>query len=193
MARNITFQQAINEALAHELDRDPTVVVFGEDVVGGAGTAGEDDAWGGVLGVTKGLYHRFPGRVLDTPISESAFVGAAIGAATAGLRPVDLARFGLGLWALARPAAVLRLGGSDTGTGPRMATRVLGARYVVQSAGGLLLRRRPLPEVDAAVDLVHALSMVGAARAFPQHRRLALTSGVIALGFALADLTEPVR
>src|SRR6201981_2278996 len=46
------------------------------------------DAWGGVLGVAKGLYHRFPGRGLDTPISESAFIGAAIGAATAGLRPV---------------------------------------------------------------------------------------------------------
>ena len=40
---------------------------------------GEDDAWGGVLGVTKGLYHKFPGRVLDTPISESAFIGAAVG------------------------------------------------------------------------------------------------------------------
>src|SRR6266487_3792289 len=49
---------------------------------------GADDAWGGVLGVTKGLYHKFPGRVLDTPISESAFIGAAIGAATAGMRPV---------------------------------------------------------------------------------------------------------
>ena len=46
------------------------------------------DAWGGVLGVTKGLYHKFPGRVLDTPISESAFIGAAIGAATRGMRPV---------------------------------------------------------------------------------------------------------
>ena len=46
------------------------------------------DAWGGVLGVTKGLYHKFPGRVLDTPISESAFIGAAVGAATRGMRPV---------------------------------------------------------------------------------------------------------
>jgi pyruvate dehydrogenase E1 component beta subunit len=52
------------------------------------GAPGEDDAWGGVLGVTKGLYHRFPGRVLDTPISESAYVGAAAGAAASGLRPV---------------------------------------------------------------------------------------------------------
>jgi acetoin:2,6-dichlorophenolindophenol oxidoreductase subunit beta len=63
-------------------------VIFGEDVAGGMGAPGEDDAWGGVLGVTKGLYHRFPGRVLDTPISESAYVGAAAGAAASGLRPV---------------------------------------------------------------------------------------------------------
>jgi acetoin:2,6-dichlorophenolindophenol oxidoreductase subunit beta len=46
------------------------------------------DAWGGVLGVTKGLYHKYPDRVLDTPISESAFIGAAVGAACSGLRPV---------------------------------------------------------------------------------------------------------
>ena len=88
MARRITYQQAINEALAQEMERDPTVVLFGEDVVGGAGAPGEDDAWGGVLGVTKGLHGKFPGRVLDTPISESAIVGAAAGAAASGLRPV---------------------------------------------------------------------------------------------------------
>src|SRR3954451_12272303 len=89
MARNVTYQQAINEALGHELERDPTVVVFGEDVVGGAGSPGEDDAWGGVLGVTKGLYARYGReRLLDTPLSESAYIGAAIGAATCGLRPV---------------------------------------------------------------------------------------------------------
>ncbi len=88
MARRITFMQAINEALAQEMERDETVVVFGEDNAGGAGAPGEDDAWGGVLGVTKGLYHKYPGRVLDTPISESAFIGAAAGAACSGLRPV---------------------------------------------------------------------------------------------------------
>src|SRR3954449_6082998 len=88
MARTITFQQAINEALAQEMERDETVVVFGEDVVGGSGAPGEDDAWGGVLGVTKGLYGKFPNRVLDTPISESALIGAAAGAAASGLRPV---------------------------------------------------------------------------------------------------------
>ena len=88
MARKATFRQAINEALAHEMERDETVVVMGEDVVGGQGAAGEMDAWGGVLGVTKGLWAKFGDRVRDTPISESAFIGAAIGAATAGLRPV---------------------------------------------------------------------------------------------------------
>lgn len=88
MARTISYREAINEALAQEMERDPSVLVMGEDNAGGEGSPGEMDAWGGVLGVTKGLYHRFPGRVLDTPISESAFVGAAIGAATQGMRPV---------------------------------------------------------------------------------------------------------
>ena len=86
--RKISYREAINEALAQEMERDPSVIVMGEDNAGGAGAPGEDDAWGGVLGVTKGLYDRFPGRVLDTPITESAFVGAAIGAATRGMRPV---------------------------------------------------------------------------------------------------------
>ena len=89
MARKLSFRQAINEALAQEMARDPRVVIMGEDVSGGTGSPGEQDAWGGPLGVTKGLHSKFgPTRVLDTPISESGFVGAAIGAATAGLRPV---------------------------------------------------------------------------------------------------------
>src|ERR1700716_1636463 len=88
MARRISYREAINEALAQEMERDESVIVLGEDNAGGAGSPGEDDAWGGVLGVTKGLYHRFPGRAPNTPISESAFIGAAIGAATRGMRPV---------------------------------------------------------------------------------------------------------
>src|SRR5919206_1274859 len=88
MARSITYREALNEALAQEMERDPSVIVMGEDNAGGAGSPGEDDAWGGVLGVTKGLYHKFPGRVLDTPLSESAYIGAAAGAAASGLRPV---------------------------------------------------------------------------------------------------------
>ena len=88
MARKISYQQAINEALAQDMRRDPSVFIMGEDVAGGAGAPGENDAWGGVLGVTKGLYHQFPGRVLDTPLSELGYVGAAVGAATCGVRPV---------------------------------------------------------------------------------------------------------
>ncbi|MBN9695113.1 MAG: alpha-ketoacid dehydrogenase subunit beta [Zoogloea sp.] len=88
MARKITYQQAINEALDQEMSRDQNVIVMGEDVAGGAGSPGEQDAWGGVLGVTRGLYHKHPGRVIDTPISESGYVGAAIGAACCGMRPV---------------------------------------------------------------------------------------------------------
>ncbi|OCR25786.1 pyruvate dehydrogenase [Pseudomonas syringae] len=88
MARKITYQQAINEALAQEMRRDASVFIIGEDVAGGAGAPGEQDAWGGVLGVTKGLYAQFPGRVLDAPLSEIGYVGAAVGAATQGMRPV---------------------------------------------------------------------------------------------------------
>ena len=88
MGRKITFQQAVAEALTQEMERDQSVILMGEDVAGGSGADGEMDAWGGPLGVTKGLWGKFGDRVLDTPISESAFVGTAIGAATAGLRPV---------------------------------------------------------------------------------------------------------
>ena len=88
MARRITYQQAINEALDQEMARDESVIIMGEDVVGGTGTGGEMDAWGGVLGVTKGLYGKYGDRIMDTPISEAGFVGAAVGAATAGMRPV---------------------------------------------------------------------------------------------------------
>jgi pyruvate dehydrogenase E1 component beta subunit len=88
MARKLSFRNAINEALAQEMERDSRVILMGEDVSGGTGSPGETDAWGGPLGVTKGLSKRFPKQVLDTPISESGFIGAAIGAAASGLRPV---------------------------------------------------------------------------------------------------------
>jgi len=88
MARKLSMKDAINEALDQEMSRDPTVIVMGEDIVGGSGSPGENDAWGGVLGVTKGLYARHGDRLMDTPLSESAYIGAAIGASTCGLRPV---------------------------------------------------------------------------------------------------------
>jgi pyruvate dehydrogenase E1 component beta subunit len=89
--RELTFSQAINEALRLAMRRDPTVIVMGEDVAGAAGRAhlGLSDAWGGPLRATRGLIGEFgPQRVIDTPISEMGFVGAAVGAAMTGLRPV---------------------------------------------------------------------------------------------------------
>ncbi|MDA9371991.1 alpha-ketoacid dehydrogenase subunit beta [Porticoccaceae bacterium] len=84
-----TIRQAINETLHSEMRRDATVVVIGEDVAGGAGTDGIDDAAGGVFGLTKGLVGEFGrDRVIDTPISEAGFIGMAAGAACTGLRPV---------------------------------------------------------------------------------------------------------
>ena len=86
----LSMRDAINQALHQEMARDPRVIVLGEDVSGGAGgSSGEREASGGIFGVTKGLLPQFgAGRVIDTPISESAIVGAAAGAALAGLRPV---------------------------------------------------------------------------------------------------------
>lgn len=84
-----TYRQAINGAMAAEMARDERVVLIGEDVAGGAGGTGTEDAFGGVMGVTKRLFGKFgPARVIDTPISESAIAGMAAGAAITGLRPV---------------------------------------------------------------------------------------------------------
>ena len=84
-----TIRQAINETLKNEMRRDSTIVVIGEDVAGGAGSDGIDDAAGGVFGVTKGLVGEFGReRVIDTPITEAGFIGMAAGAACTGLRPV---------------------------------------------------------------------------------------------------------
>lgn len=78
-SRPLTCAEAIGEALASELERDPAVLVIGEDV----GTMG------GIHGHMRGLQERFGAeRVLDTPISEAGFIGAAAGAAVAGMRPV---------------------------------------------------------------------------------------------------------
>ena len=85
-----TIREAISEALFQEMERDDDVVLMGEDIRGGAGSSVEDvEAWGGVLGVTKGLWAEYGSdRVIDTPITESAILGMAAGAAMTGMRPV---------------------------------------------------------------------------------------------------------
>ena len=87
--RRLSYIQAVNEALRQEMERDPSVIIMGEDIAGGAGRPDKEDAWGGPMRLTKGLIGQFGStRVRDTPISEAGFVGAGVGAAATGLRPV---------------------------------------------------------------------------------------------------------
>jgi 2-oxoisovalerate dehydrogenase E1 component beta subunit len=84
MSKELTYLEAIREALAEEMRRDPKVFVLGEDV----------GAYGGAFGATQGLYDEFGEmRVVDTPISESAIIGVSIGAALRGYRPVAEMQF----------------------------------------------------------------------------------------------------
>jgi pyruvate dehydrogenase E1 component beta subunit len=91
MSRRITFMQAINEGLDMSMEKDERVILLGEDIAGGTHIdhlEGEG-AWGGVFGVTKGLVEKYGyERVIDTPISEMGYMGASVGAAATGLRPV---------------------------------------------------------------------------------------------------------
>ncbi len=78
-ARILTMAQAISEGIAQEMSRDANVFVMGEDI----------GSYGGIFGATGGLLEKFgKDRIMDTPISETAFIGAATGAAAAGLRPI---------------------------------------------------------------------------------------------------------
>jgi pyruvate dehydrogenase E1 component beta subunit len=86
--REITYVEAVNEAIIEEMERDDSVFIFGEDIAIGYGG-------GGMFGATKGLVDRFGlDRVIDTPLSEVAIAGAALGAAMVGLRPIAEIMFG---------------------------------------------------------------------------------------------------
>jgi len=84
--RKISYREALREALREEMRRDPTVFLLGEDI---------GRYWGGAFKVTDGLAEEFGDeRVRDTPISESAIIGTAVGAAITGMRPVAEIMFG---------------------------------------------------------------------------------------------------
>jgi pyruvate/2-oxoglutarate/acetoin dehydrogenase E1 component len=85
----MSIRDAVRETLAAEMERDPRVFLIGEDIAGSLGTTGKIDSWGGAMRVQRGLATRFGrSRIVDTPISETAFLGAAAGAANYGMRPV---------------------------------------------------------------------------------------------------------
>ncbi len=78
-ARRLTMAQAMSEAIGSEMERDPKVFVMGEDI----------GKYGGIFSATSGLLDRFgKERIMDTPISETAFLGTALGAAAEGMRPI---------------------------------------------------------------------------------------------------------
>ncbi len=76
--REISCSTALREALEEEMERDDTIFIIGEDLV----------AHGGIFGQFEGLPERFPGRVIDSPISETCIVGSGVGAALTGMRPI---------------------------------------------------------------------------------------------------------
>src|ERR1039457_5278604 len=82
-AMSITYLDAIREAQARALADDPRVFVYGQDV----------GSFGGAFKATKGLAQRFPGRVIDSPISEDDMMGLAVGAAIQGMRPIIEVQF----------------------------------------------------------------------------------------------------
>jgi pyruvate/2-oxoglutarate/acetoin dehydrogenase E1 component len=117
----LEFRVAIRDALAEELERDPSVVLFGEDVA----------APGGVFKATPDLLERFgPERVFDTPISELALAGAAYGAAVTGLRPVFEVMFGdfmaLAMDSLVNQAAKFWYISNEQGTVPLVVRSAVG-------------------------------------------------------------------
>ena len=82
--RELSYREALNEAMLQAMEADPTVIIIGEDI----------GVYGGAFGITRGLQEKFgPRRVIDTPISEAGIAGACIGAAITGLRPVGDMQF----------------------------------------------------------------------------------------------------
>ena len=134
MAKEITYLEAIREALFEEMRRDPKVFVLGEDV----------GAYGGAFGVTAGLVEEFgEARCLDTPISESAIIGVSIGASQRGYRPVAEMQFAdfisCGFDQIVNQAATLRYR-----YGGRVTCRSSCARRAAAtSAAGCITRRIP--------------------------------------------------
>src|SRR5215475_3422494 len=122
---SITYLEAIREAQRRALREDPRVYIYGQDIA----------TFGGAFKATKNLAKEFPGRVIDSPISEDAMVGAAIGAAIGGMRPIiemhfaDFSTIGFNqivnnaaalYWRTNTPCPItIRLpGGGTSGSGP---------------------------------------------------------------------------
>ena len=132
MAKRLSLAEAIRQALSEEMERDERVIVFGEDV----------GKYGGVFGCTRGLYEKFgKDRVKDTPLSEGGIVGAAVGAAAAGLKPVaeimfvDLVPVGGAMNQIVNQLAVLPYSGGGQIKLPVVIRMPCGSRYPMAATG----------------------------------------------------------
>src|SRR5215216_230579 len=141
--RTLLFSRAENEVLRQEMERDDNVVLLGEDVAGGAGRASQGfiDAWGGAMGATKGLIQQFgPDRIIDTPICEMSFIGAAVGAAITGLRPIAELMFvnfvGVALDSIMNEGAYLRYMLGGQANVPMVIKTAIGATGMAPENGG---------------------------------------------------------
>ena len=148
--RKITYRQALNEALAEELARDPNVFLMGEEVA----------EYNGAYKVSQGLLERFgPKRIIDTPISENGFAGMGIGAAMVGLRPViEFMTFNFSILATDQivnsAAKMLYMSGGQFNI-PIVFRGPGGSAFQVSSAfagAGIVVRILPRPESGYAVN-----------------------------------------
>jgi pyruvate/2-oxoglutarate/acetoin dehydrogenase E1 component len=181
--REITYSKALNEALDEALAEDEDVIVYGCDV----------GRWGGIFNITTGLQAKYGAdRVFDSPISENVLVGAGVGAAVGGLRPVvelqfadflltagDEVFFKAGMWRFMHGGAftvplVVRLPSGATGAGPEHST--CPEAYVMHSPG--LLCCVPSTPADAKGLLKLAIRSDNPVMFF-EHRRLYQTRGPI--------------
>jgi pyruvate dehydrogenase E1 component beta subunit len=189
--RTTSYAKAIHEALDEELANDENVLIYGCDV----------GRWGGIYNVTLGLQEKYGrDRVFDSPISENVMVGAGVGAAVMGLRPVvelqyadfiltaaDEVFFKAGMWRFMHGGAfkvplVLRLPSGATGAGPEHST--CPEAYVMHSPG--LLCAVPSTPADAKALLKEAIRLDNPVMYF-EHRRLYQERGEIPDG----DVTLP--
>jgi pyruvate dehydrogenase E1 component beta subunit len=122
--RRLSIAEALREGIAEEMRRDPAVFCLGEDIAVPGG-------WGGAFTVTLGLENEFPDRMLNTPIAELGFFGAAVGAAVAGMRPIADVQYGdflfLAMDQIVNNAAKLRYMSGGTITVPLVMRAPIGA------------------------------------------------------------------
>ncbi len=160
--KEITYQDALREAIREEMRRDSSVIIFGEDV-----------EIGYVFGVTKGLIEEFGAeRVMDTPISENVIVGAAIGAAMTGLRPIAEIQFSdfltLCMDQLVNEAAKLRyMTGGQTSV-----------PMVVRTPGGILPGFGPTHNQNLEAWFIHVPGLKVVAPSTPRDAKGLLKSAV---------------